>query len=82
MKFTKNWPDNKHKKNLRGTRKSINLLRLGFANPPKEHTEISMDEVRQQALMMSMQGFTPGEHIKSITVPEKPKRKGRPKVTK
>jgi hypothetical protein len=41
-----------------------------------------MDEVRRQALMMSMQGFATGEHIKSITVPEKPKRKGRPKVTK
>jgi len=81
MKLSKHWPDNKHKKNFREGRKSINLPRIGLTKLPKKHIEVSMDEVRRQALMMSLQGFSPGVQIKSINVPEKPKRKGRPRVT-
>ncbi|NKB82356.1 MAG: hypothetical protein GKS05_10810 [Nitrospirales bacterium] len=82
MKLTKSQPENKHKKNLRGVRKGIDWPRLGLANPSKEHTEVSMDEVRRQALMMSTQGLAPSLSIKGINVSEKPKRKGRPRVTK
>ena len=82
MTFTKNWPDNKHKKNLRGARKSINSPRFAQRNPPKEHTEVSMDEVRQQALMMSRQGLAQSVQIKSSNVLEKPKSKGRLRATK
>ena len=82
MKTTKNWSGNKHHRNLREDRKILNVARLGFTDPPKEHPDVSMDEVRQQALMMANQGFIPEVPIKSITVQEKPERKKRPPETK
>ena len=36
------WPGNKHKKKLRGVKKSISWPQLRFTNPPKEQTEVSM----------------------------------------
>jgi hypothetical protein len=82
MTFTNNWPNHKHKKNLGETKKSIPWTRFGAGSSLKKHTEVSMEEVRQQALMLSAKGFPPGLKVKSITVPEQSKRKERPKVPK
>lgn len=82
MTFTNNWPSHKHKKNLGETKKSIPWTRFGAGSSLKKHTEVSMEEVRQQALMLSAKEFLPGLKVKSITVPEQSKRKGRPKVPK
>ena len=82
MTFTKNWPNHKPKKNPGGTKKSIPWTRFGTGSSLKKHTEVSMEEVRQQALMLSTQGFPPALKVKSHDVPEQSKRKGRPKVPK
>ena len=76
------WPGNKHKKKLRGVKKSISWSQLRFTNPSKEQTEVSMDEVRRQASMMCTHGVPIGGGIKNVDVSEKTKRRGRPRVTK
>ena len=81
MKLSKHLPDNKPRNTSRRERKSIASPRVGITKPSKNHTEVSIDEVRSQALMMSLQGFSPGGEIKSLNVSEKPKRRGRPKMT-
>ena len=88
MKMTKGWPAHKrpHKIVRIKDNRSIPWKTLGLTDPTEEQRSKSMDEIRQQVLMMSSQEIGQGfEEIEYMDTPKvssssaatKPERKSR-----
>ncbi len=57
MKFTMPRRDNKHKKQRVRHKTKIRWPQLGFTDPAEEHSSVSMETIRRQAVMMSSTGL-------------------------
>jgi len=57
MKFTMSWRGNKHKKQRVRHKTKIRWQQLGFTDPAEEHSLVSMESIRRQAVMMSTPGL-------------------------
>ncbi|WP_447968055.1 hypothetical protein [Nitrospira sp. M1] len=73
MKMTKGWPAHKrpHKIVRIKDNRSIPWKTLGLTDPSEEQRSRSMDEIRQQVLMMSSQEI--GQGFEEIQYEESPK---------
>ncbi|MCA9470981.1 MAG: hypothetical protein MRJ96_15915 [Nitrospirales bacterium] len=73
MKMTKGWPAHKrpHKIVRIKDNRSIPWKTLGLTDPTEEQRSRSMDEIRQQVLMMSAQEI--GQGFEEIEYEESPK---------
>ena len=78
MKMTKGWPAHKrpHKIVRIKDNRSIPWKTLGLTDPSEEQRSRSMDEIRQQVLMMSSQEI--GQGFEEIEYEESPKVKNTP----
>ena len=81
MKFTMSWRGNKHKKQRVKHKTKIRWQQLGFTDPAEEHSSVSMETIRRQAVMMSTPGLEkavrsdPGAQVKGKNDHAKPGRK-------
>ncbi len=57
MKITMSWRGNKHKKQRVKHKTKIRWQQLGFTDPAEEHSLVSMETIRRQAVMMSSTGL-------------------------
>jgi len=70
MKFTMPRRDNKHKKQRVRHKTKIRWQQFGFTDPVEEHSSVSMETIRRQAVMMSSTGLEkavrsdPGAQVK------------------
>ena len=70
MKFTTSWPGHKPKKQRLRHKTKIRWQQLGFTDPAEEHSSVSMETIRRQAVMMSSTGLEkavrsdPGAQVK------------------
>ncbi len=56
MKFTMPRRGYKHKKQRVRPKTKIRWQQLGFTDPAEEHSSVSMETIRRQAVMMSSRG--------------------------
>ena len=81
MKFTTSWPGHKPKKQRLRHKTKIRWQQLGFTDPAEEHSSVSMETIRRQAVMMSTPGLEkavrsdPGAQVKGKNALAKPGRK-------
>ncbi len=81
MKFTMSWRGNKHKKQRVRHKTKIRWQQLGFTDPAEEHSSVSMETIRRQAVLMSSPGLEkpirsdPGAQVKGKNDHVKPGRK-------
>ncbi len=81
MKFTMPRRGNKHKKQRVRRKTKIRWQQLGFTDPAEEHSSVSMETIRRQAVMMSSTGLEkavrpdPGAQVKGKNDHAKPGRK-------
>ncbi len=70
MKFTMSWRGNKQKKQRVRHKTKIRWQQLGFTDPAEEHSSVSMETIRRQAVMMASTGLEkavrsdPGAQVK------------------